>query len=105
LSVTITVRVPRELAEKMRRHREVNWSEVVRRSIEEYLERLEEAEGEESGARLARRLLARGLEDRDLEPLEPGVEEQLAERLRRAEEDRARRLWELERTASTTRAR
>jgi len=105
LSVTITVRVPRELAERMRRHREVNWSEVVRKSIEEYLEKLEEAEGEESGARLARRLIERGLEERDLKPLEPGVEERLAERLRRFEEDRARRLWELEKTSSTTRAR
>jgi len=38
--VNFTVRVPRKLYERMKRHSEVNWSEVVRRAIEEYLERL-----------------------------------------------------------------
>jgi len=35
MSVKITVRIPRELKEKMDRFSHVNWSEVVRRALEE----------------------------------------------------------------------
>jgi len=35
MSVKITVRIPRELKERMDRFRHVNWSEVVRRALEE----------------------------------------------------------------------
>ncbi len=80
----------------MRRHREVNWSEVIRRSIEEYLEKLEEAETVEPPARLLERLRELGLGDEDLEPLPPGREEELQERMRELEWSRLR---------STTRAR
>jgi len=31
----ITIRIPRELKEKMKKYREINWSEVVRRALEE----------------------------------------------------------------------
>lgn len=105
MSATITVRVPRELAERMRRHREVNWSEVVRRSIEEYLERLEEARGEEPGAALAARLLEMGLAEEDLEPLEPEREEEQQRLLGEAEWRRLEHLQGLEKKGSTTRAR
>ncbi|ADI31433.1 hypothetical protein [Staphylothermus hellenicus] len=37
MSDLITVRVPREIKEKMRKYRNINWSEVVRKAI---LERL-----------------------------------------------------------------
>ncbi len=94
-SVTISVRIPRRLAERMKRHREVNWSEVIRRSIEEYLEKLEEAETVEPPARLLERLHELGLGDEDLEPLPPGREEGLQERMRELEWSRLR---------STTRA-
>jgi len=40
-SENLTVRIPRELRERMRRHPEVRWSEVVRRAIEDFLDRLE----------------------------------------------------------------
>ena len=37
----ITLHVPDELYEKMKRHREVRWSEVVRRAIADYIRKLE----------------------------------------------------------------
>lgn len=41
VSENLTVRIPRELRERMRKHPEVRWSEVVRRAIEDFLDRLE----------------------------------------------------------------
>lgn len=60
--VNITIRIPRDLRERMRRHPEVRWSEVVRRAIEEYLDRLEGGVVE-SGFEFLSRL---GLEVRDV---------------------------------------
>lgn len=31
----ITIRIPRELKEKMRKYKEINWSEVIRKALEE----------------------------------------------------------------------
>ncbi|MCE4607331.1 MAG: ribbon-helix-helix domain-containing protein [Desulfurococcales archaeon] len=42
MSTTFTVRLPKQLADKMGEHGEINWSEVVRRAIEEYLDAIEE---------------------------------------------------------------
>lgn len=42
----VTLRVPDELYLKMRKHREIRWSEVARRAIAGHIERLEGAEGE-----------------------------------------------------------
>ena len=96
-AATITVRVPRDLAERMRRHREVNWSEVVRRAIEEFLERLEEAEmGEEPGASVAAALLEMGIDPSQLEPLPRGEEERLARRLGEEKWRRVRSLRAIE---------
>ena len=41
MSVNFTVRVSRKLYERMKKFREINWSEVVRRAIEDYLRKLE----------------------------------------------------------------
>ena len=41
MSAKITVRVPLELKRRMERYPDVNWSEVVRRAIEEKLRELE----------------------------------------------------------------
>jgi len=41
----ITVSIPKELCEKMKRHSEVKWSEVVRKALTNYVERLEIVEG------------------------------------------------------------
>jgi len=35
MSVEITVRIPRELKEKMDRFSHINWSDVIRRALEE----------------------------------------------------------------------
>ncbi len=35
MSVKITIRIPKELKERMDKLRHVNWSEVIRRAIEE----------------------------------------------------------------------
>ncbi len=81
MSVTFTVRIPRRLAEKMKRHSEINWSEVVRKSIEEYLERLEEAKTRVSAAEVLEELREMGLDEELLEPLGPDREKKLYEEM------------------------
>jgi len=77
MSVNITVRIPRKLAEKMRRYREINWSEVVRKSIEEYIRRLEETRLLESPSELLEDLRELGVDGESLEPFPYDVEEKL----------------------------
>ncbi len=43
--VNITISIPQELYEKMKRYSEVKWSEVVRKALIEYIGRLEIVEG------------------------------------------------------------
>jgi metal-responsive CopG/Arc/MetJ family transcriptional regulator len=43
--VNITISVPEELYDKMKRYSEVKWSEVVRKALADYIERLEIVEG------------------------------------------------------------
>jgi hypothetical protein len=43
--VNITISVPQELYDKMKRYSEVRWSEVVRKALAEYVGRLEIVEG------------------------------------------------------------
>jgi len=43
--VNITISISPELSEKMKRHSEVKWSEVVRKAIVNYVDRLEIVEG------------------------------------------------------------
>jgi Arc/MetJ-type ribon-helix-helix transcriptional regulator len=76
----------------MKKHGEINWSEVVRRSIEEYLERLEGSIVEEPSENIIEELLKRGI---TLEELKPEEEERLYKELRD-------RTWE--RTRSTIQA-
>ena len=59
----LTVSLPEDLRKRMRAHPEIRWSEVVRRAIEEYLDRIELAE-EEPMTSLAERM--RELEGYDL---------------------------------------
>ncbi|WFO75962.1 hypothetical protein J4526_03710 [Desulfurococcaceae archaeon MEX13E-LK6-19] len=81
MSVNITVRIPRRLAEKMRRYREINWSEVVRKSIEEYLRRLEETRLVESSNELLEDLKELGVDEESLKPLPYNVEKKLYEEM------------------------
>jgi len=68
VSVTFTIRIPRKLAERMRKYKEINWSEVVRRSIEEYLEKLEELRTVVDAKELLEVIIAQGVDPKDLEP-------------------------------------
>jgi N-dimethylarginine dimethylaminohydrolase len=43
--VNITISISPELREKMKRHSEVKWSEVVRKALVNYVDRLEIVEG------------------------------------------------------------
>ncbi len=85
MSANFTVRLPKRLLEKMRKHREVNWSEVVRRSIEEYLKKLEELSDTEDAKTLLARLEKLGVRREDLEPLPPDEEERLYREMVRRE--------------------
>jgi len=95
MSVNFTVRIPRKLYERMKQHSEVNWSEVVRQAIEEYLERLEEAKSMVSSEKLVEELLKMGLSLSKLKPLSSEEEERLYRELRE-------KTWE--RIRSTTQA-
>jgi hypothetical protein len=90
--VKSTVRLPRKLYERVKKHREINWSIVVRRSIEEYLGGIEGSIVEESSEGILEDLLKRGVTLEDLKPLSPEEEEKLYRELRD-------RTWE--RTRST----
>jgi hypothetical protein len=41
----MTISIPAELCEKMKKHAEVKWSEVVRKSIADYINKIEIVEG------------------------------------------------------------
>jgi hypothetical protein len=41
----MTISIPSELCEKMKKHAEVKWSEVVRKSIADYINKMEIAQG------------------------------------------------------------
>ena len=41
----ITISIPQELCEKMKKHAEVKWSEVVRKSIADYINKMEKING------------------------------------------------------------
>jgi len=88
----LTVSLPEDLRRRMKTHPEIRWSEVVRRAIEEYLDRLESVE-EEPVAALAERM--RELEDYSPETDRPAAgERDVADELERA---RVKSLEELER--------
>ncbi len=69
MSTTFTIRIPKKLAEKMKKYREINWSEVIRKSIEEYIKRLEELKTIVDANELLDELIAEGVSPEDLEPL------------------------------------
>lgn len=81
MSTTFTVRLPKQLAEKMRKHREINWSEVVRRAIEEYLDTIEETRTTVPAEEIIDELKAEGVSQEDLKPLEASEEKRLYEKM------------------------
>ena len=42
--VNVTVTIPEELRNKLKKHDEVNWSAVIRKALQEYLRNIEIAE-------------------------------------------------------------
>ena len=82
MSVNFTVRIPKKLAERMREHSEINWSEVVRRSIEEYLRMLEGIKYREHSEELVERL---GVSKDDLRPMSLDEEMRMYELMRERE--------------------
>jgi Arc/MetJ-type ribon-helix-helix transcriptional regulator len=82
MSVSFTVRISRELYEKMKRFREINWSEVVRKAIEEYIERLEEGEKAVPAKKVVEELVRMGVDVEKLKPLSPEEEDKLYKELR-----------------------
>ncbi len=90
MSVNFTVRIPRKLYERMKRHPEVNWSEVVRRAMEEYLEKLEGSEPAVPSEKVIEELLKMGVSPSSLRPLSPEEEEKLYRELRERTWERIR---------------
>lgn len=67
----VTVALPEELKEAMRRHEEVNWSAVIRKAIQDHLRRLAIADALAQKSKLTRedvaeldRLVKQGLAER-----------------------------------------
>ncbi len=59
----MTISIPSELCEKMKRHAEVKWSEVVRKALAEYVDHLEVVEGGLiSAEKLSRKLKEKGID-------------------------------------------
>ena len=90
MSVNFTVRIPRKLYERMKRHSEVNWSEVVRRAIEEYLEKLERSDLAVPSEKVIEELLKMGVSPSSLRPMSPEEEEKLYRELREKTWERIR---------------
>ncbi|NJE26416.1 hypothetical protein E3E22_07255 [Thermococcus sp. MV5] len=59
----ITLSIPPEIYEKMKKHKEVRWSEVARKAIIEYLEKLEKG-GLEVSSKDILRMLGKDFEKR-----------------------------------------
>ena len=77
MSVNFTMRIPRKLYERMKQHPEINWSEVARRAIEEYLEKIEESDLDVPSVKVIEELFKMGLSPSSLRSLSPEEEEKL----------------------------
>ncbi|HYA77801.1 MAG TPA: hypothetical protein VEF91_03710 [Verrucomicrobiae bacterium] len=59
----ITISIPEVLSKRMKRHSEVKWSEVVRKALADYVDRLEMSEsGVIPAEALARKLREKGID-------------------------------------------
>jgi predicted transcriptional regulator len=72
----MTIRVPDDLKQRLDEHPEINWSEVARQSMREYLHRLDVADEIASRSELS---------EEDAVALSEDVKRQIAERYRDAE--------------------
>lgn len=76
----ITVKVPDELYEKMKAHKEINWSEVIRQAIEK---KINELENVRNGEDLIRELERLGIRVEEILAKPPQGERKFQEELRR----------------------
>lgn len=67
----VTVSIPEDLKEEMRRHEEVNWSAVIRKAVQDHLRKLAIADAIARKSKLTRE---------DVEDLDRLVKKGLAER-------------------------
>lgn len=73
----ITLSIPNEVYKKMKKYSEIKWSEVVRKSIIEYLRKLEESRTEFSTKEILEELgkdFKKSLDELDLEKAVKGYE-------------------------------
>ena len=77
---TITVRVPDELYKRMKMHKEINWSEVIRNAIRAELERVESVS---TGAEIVERLKRIGVDEREIVEEPPQGEEEFQKELKK----------------------
>ena len=68
MSPSFTIRLPADLLEAMRRHKEINWSQVIRDFLYEYIKRLEEMNRMEMSKEILNKLLGLGVKPDDLTP-------------------------------------
>jgi hypothetical protein len=50
--VNMTIAIPQDLHEKMRKHNEIKWSEIARRAIREYVDELDKLDKLTSDSKL-----------------------------------------------------
>ena len=68
--VNVTLTIPEDLREEIKRHKEVNWSAVARKAMEEHLKKLHIAEAISNKSRLNKK---------DIEELDKLVKKGIAE--------------------------
>ena len=64
--MNLTIRISRKLYERMKRHPEVKWSVVIRRAIEEYLDKIESEISEEYAEEIVKKF---NISTSDIKPL------------------------------------
>ncbi|AWR98360.1 hypothetical protein [Metallosphaera hakonensis] len=77
---TITVRIPEELYRRMRDHKEMNWSELIRNAIRAELDRIENVS---TGVEIVENLKKLGVNERDIGLEPPQGEEEFQRELKR----------------------
>lgn len=71
MSEIVSVRVSKDTKEEMEKYKEINWSEVIRKALNEYLKKIREIEA------LAQSL---ELEEEDLEEIKKKVKQGIAKK-------------------------
>ncbi|MDT7862355.1 MAG: hypothetical protein RRA45_09100 [Saccharolobus sp.] len=77
---TITIKVPDELYNRMRRHKEINWNEIIRNAIKAELDKIENVS---TGSEIVERLKKLGIEEKDIVAEPPQGEKEFQKELKR----------------------